>query len=144
MGTKGKKLVIPARLEKCLAIGAIDNGMLPAYFQNTGFALDFVAPGVDILSTWIDGSYKFSSGTSMAAPYVAGYAALLIQEYFSLNGVYPSVKEIVSLIKLNSLDLRTLGFDKITGHGLPKSSGEDYAFKYDKPFVDFPQETPKR
>lgn len=36
------------------------------------------APGVDILSTWNDGSTNVISGTSMASPHVAGGAALYI------------------------------------------------------------------
>ena len=35
------------------------------------------APGDDIYSTYLGGGYKFLSGTSMAAPYAAGLAAML-------------------------------------------------------------------
>ncbi|PHH81808.1 hypothetical protein CDD82_7793 [Ophiocordyceps australis] len=39
---------------------------------------DVGAPGSEILSTHLNGTYEFSSGTSMASPYVAGIAALYI------------------------------------------------------------------
>jgi len=45
-------------------------------FSNYGKAVDIAAPGVMINSTDMNGSYSTSSGTSMAAPHVAGAAAL--------------------------------------------------------------------
>ena len=46
--------------------------------SNYGAALDVVAPGVDIWTTTINNQYKRSDGTSLAAPQVAGLAALLL------------------------------------------------------------------
>lgn len=43
-----------------------------------GAAIDCAAPGVDIFSTWKNGGYNTSSGTSMASPHMAGAAALYI------------------------------------------------------------------
>ena len=66
-------------------IGALswkDSINIPATFSNYGKnTVNFFAPGVDIYSTIPEGKYEFASGTSMAAPVVAGVAAVL-KSYF--------------------------------------------------------------
>jgi thermitase len=61
-----------------LAVAASTADDTLASFSNFGStAVDVAAPGDEIFSTYKGGGYKYLSGTSMAAPYAAGTAAML-------------------------------------------------------------------
>jgi subtilisin family serine protease len=54
--------------------------VMASNYSNFGSCTDVIAPGDNIISTFLNGQYASWSGTSMAAPHVAGVAALMISE----------------------------------------------------------------
>lgn len=89
----------PARAPSALTIGAIDRADAQAAYSNFGTCVDLWAPGTNITSAWIGGSSatRTISGTSMAAPHVAGLAARLAQAFPGISN-----SAIVSKLSTNN------------------------------------------
>ena len=77
-GNNGNAVIAaPARWSQTIAVASTDNRDLRASTSNFGAETDVSAPGVNVWSLGPANNYTYKSGTSMAAPHVAGLAALL-------------------------------------------------------------------
>ena len=83
--------------DNVITVGALTSkygGEMVASFSNYGVInVDVFAPGAAIYSTVPNNEYEFLGGTSMAAPAVAGIAALIRSQYPDLSA--PQVKKII-------------------------------------------------
>lgn len=71
----------PARVAAALTVGASTRTDGAAAYSNDGPCVDLFAPGDGVTSLGLAGEPALSSGTSMAAPHVAGLAALVLAEH---------------------------------------------------------------
>jgi subtilisin len=79
----------PANYPNALSVGAQDPSGRVGWFSGSEMLKrpvdpgvpDLIAPGVDVVSASVFGGFATSTGTSMAAPHIAGMAALLLHAY---------------------------------------------------------------
>ena len=94
----------PARVAEAITVGSSTSSDARSSFSNFGSVVDIFAPGSSILSAWrtSDTATATLSGTSMAAPHVAGVAARIKQNN---PGASPATvrNEIVNTATLNHL-----------------------------------------
>lgn len=113
-------LEYPAKYPECISVGALNAQNLRAEFSQTGSCLDFMAPGVDIVSTVPIHEYVQGSGTSFSAPFVSGIIALIISKHRKHGGNTPikNVEDIREHLKRTAIDIGDVGKDVQHGFGL--------------------------
>jgi subtilisin family serine protease len=125
-GPNSSTSISPANYPESFAVGAVDENSMIAPFSSRGPSAcdrsifpEVVAPGVSIKTSDLTSggvfpnSYAYVSGTSFAAPHVAGAMALLLSAFPDLT-----VDELELALKQSAVDLGTIGADNSYGYGL--------------------------
>ncbi|MFH1072990.1 MAG: S8 family serine peptidase [Nanoarchaeota archaeon] len=113
----------PGIAPDAITVGAVDSQNLWTCFSSgknvsgVGIKPDIVAPSVNINSSYLGGSYARLSGTSMATPFIAGAAALLIESNRNLDP-----EQVKYVMERTALRLGDPGKDIRYGSGLVDAS----------------------
>lgn len=119
----------PAKYPNTVAVGAIDREKKVAQFSARGPQVDIVAPGDNIRSTYPPGTFAVISGTSMAAPFASGIAALMLAKHRDYGGETPveNQEQLIEHFRKTAIDLGELGPDSLYGFGLINPEGLLYS-----------------
>lgn len=96
----------PSAYPYAFAVGSTDVMDHKSDFSNFGYYLDAYAPGDLVLSTWANGGYLYSGGTSMASPLVAGCAGILRSAFPEENS-----RQIAERLKVTCDKVDTIPFN---------------------------------
>lgn len=112
-GADGKiKETYPAAYDGVLAVAASDRNNARAPFSQSGKFVGVAAPGIDMVSTVPVGGHCVDQGTSFAAPYVSGVAALIRAKHRDWN-----YKQVITQIE-QTADRTKSGRDNFVGWGV--------------------------
>jgi hypothetical protein len=125
----------PAAYSSSMCVVATDNNNKLASFSNTGG--EIAAPGVSNYSTYINGTYRYMSGTSMATPHIAGAAAVIFSYCKDCSS-----SDVRALIKSTAVDLGNIGIDSVFGAGLVDLVAAIDSLTQEEAATTSPEETP--
>jgi len=116
-GNDGGAVNYPAAFSETIAVGAVNNKGDACEFSSRGKEIAVAAPGQDITSTWLANGYATISGTSMAAPFVAGVLALYLSEQ-KADGQKVTHADVIKALGQTCRDVGAVGRDDVYGWGL--------------------------
>lgn len=96
-------LLYPAALNKVIAVASTSTADVKANFSCFGSWVDICAPGENILSTAVGGTYANFTGTSFSSPIVAGLCGLML----SLNPTLTQ-QDVETCLKNNAINISAL------------------------------------
>lgn len=103
----------PASFKGVMAVGSVNQTKTRSSFSCYGYGMSVMAPGEGILSTFPGETYAMIDGTSMAAPFVSGAAALVWSKHPDWTA-----QQVRERLEQTATDLGEPGFDAYYANGL--------------------------
>lgn len=116
-GNDGGSVNYPAAYRETIGVGAVDKNGNACQFSSRGKEIAVAAPGEGITSTWLNQGYATVSGTSMAAPFVAGALALYVSAA-KREGKKIDHSAVMQALEKTCRDVGDPGRDSLYGWGL--------------------------
>ncbi|PJA97359.1 MAG: hypothetical protein CO129_01615 [Ignavibacteriales bacterium CG_4_9_14_3_um_filter_34_10] len=108
------KIIYPANYNGALSVGYSNSLDGKDGSSNYGYDVDLFAPGSSIYSTWMNDSYTYLNGSSMASPLVAGLAGLVTSAFPNITPL-----QVAEIIRSNCDDIysQNAGYEYLLGAG---------------------------
>jgi subtilisin family serine protease len=116
-GNSGKRVGYFGRWKEVFTVGSINKSGKVSNFSNYGSEVELVAPGSDVLSYRPGGYLATGSGTSFAAPHVAGTAALILSRNSDIG-----LSRLKQILRKSARDIGRSGKDQTSGYGIIDTS----------------------
>lgn len=100
----------PGAVPGVIAVTAVDHDMHVYRYANRGRYISVAAPGVDVVAAWARGGLARFTGTSFAAPHIAGWIA-------RCRATRQSSADCQAQLRKAARDLGSAGFDETYGYG---------------------------
>lgn len=127
----------PGALKDVIAVGALEAAAQHVAPYSSYGKVTLLAPGTQIYSSHIKGGYAFASGTSQAAPFVAGVVALLQSHALRTHGQLLSHRQVRSLLTRTADPPGTQVYQERVGYGTINPRDAFRQFDYSKNKLEF-------